>query len=42
MPFVRGARHPALRPDDIEVTLRPKDEPLGPCQCSYFLGGCGG
>ncbi|MEU7637064.1 MULTISPECIES: GerMN domain-containing protein [unclassified Streptomyces] len=29
--------HPTLRPDDIQVTLRPKDEPLGPYQCSYFL-----
>ncbi|MFE7313145.1 hypothetical protein ACFU7T_08550 [Streptomyces sp. NPDC057555] len=29
--------HPTLRPDDIQVTLRPKGEPLGPYQCSYFL-----
>ncbi|MEU9118799.1 hypothetical protein AB0C96_02885 [Streptomyces sp. NPDC048506] len=29
--------HPTLRPDDIQVTLRPKGEPLGPYQCAYFL-----
>lgn len=29
--------HPTLRPDDIQVTLRPQGEPLGPYQCSYFL-----
>ncbi|MCK7621652.1 hypothetical protein MUU72_00640 [Streptomyces sp. RS10V-4] len=33
----RAVLHPTLRPDDIQVTLRPKDEPLGPYKCSYFL-----
>ncbi|MFD8542214.1 hypothetical protein [Streptomyces sp. NPDC059649] len=33
----QAALHPALRPDDVQVTLRARGESLGPYVCSYFL-----
>ncbi|MCF3131871.1 GerMN domain-containing protein [Streptomyces olivochromogenes] len=28
---------PDIRPDDVQVTLKPDGRPLGPYRCSYFL-----
>ncbi|WP_327321957.1 hypothetical protein OG735_05245 [Streptomyces sp. NBC_01210] len=31
--------HPEMSPDDVQVTLKPRDEELGPYHCSPFLSG---
>lgn len=35
---VQAVLDPSVRPDDVQVTLKGPDAPLGPYQCSDFLG----